>query len=86
MPTKQLDKWQLRKGGFMVYVTTGYLMKQFETQEDAEKYIKDSMDQAGLNYKLVFVEKRENVEVRIYQYWTLYKEVYIIHKEIDLRR
>ena len=59
-------------------------MKQFETQEDAEKYIKDSMDQAGLSYKLVFVEKRENVEVRIYQYWTLYKEVYIIHKKIDL--
>ena len=70
----------------MFYVTTGYLMKQFKTLEDAEKYIKNSMDQAGLSYKLVFVEKRENVEVRIYQYWTLYKEVYIIHKEIDLRR
>lgn len=69
----------------MVYVTTGYLMKQLESQEQAEKYIKDSMDQARLSYKLVFVEKRENVEVRIYQYWTLYKEVYIIHKEIDLR-
>ena len=60
-------------------------MKQFETQEQAERYIKDSMEQAGLSYKLVFVAVQNDVEVRIYQYWTLYKEVYIIHKEIDLR-
>ena len=69
----------------MVYLTKDYVMKEFETKEKALEYIKQDLDQHNLSYKLVYRDVQEDVEILIFQYWTLYMEFYIIHKEIDLR-
>ena len=69
----------------MVYLTKDYVMKEFESREKALEYIKKDLDQYNLSYKLVYRDVQEDVEILIFQYWTLYMEFYIIHKEIDLR-
>lgn len=69
----------------MIYVTKGYVLKEFESKEKALEFIKQDLDQHKLNYKLIYKETNEDLEVLVYQYHTLYMEMYIIHNEINLR-
>ena len=70
----------------MIYVTHGYTTKQFETDEQALNHIKAEMDEEELSYKAVFDHTEGNVRVIVFQYYTLYMEAFIIHKEFDIRR
>ena len=69
----------------MIYLTKDYVMKEFENREKALEHIKKDLDQHNLSYKLVYRDVQKDVEILIFQYWTLYMEFYIINKEIDLR-
>lgn len=69
----------------MYYVTHGYLMKEFETEEQAKEYILSDMNKQGLSYQEIFSQTKNDIQVIIYQYYTLYMEVYTIHKKMDLR-
>ena len=44
------------------------------------------MDEEELSYKAVFDHTEGNVRVIVFQYYTLYMEAFIIHKEFDIRR
>ena len=70
----------------MIYVTNGYITNQFETEEQALNHIKAEMDEEALSYKAVFDHTEGNVRVIVFQYYTLYMEAFIIHKEFDIRR
>ena len=70
----------------MIYVTNGYITNQFETEEQALNHIKAEMDEEELSYKVVFDHTEGNVRVIVFQYYTLYMEAFIIHKEFDIRR
>ena len=70
----------------MIYVTNGYITNQFETEEQALIHIKAEMDEEELSYKAVFDHTEGNVRVIVFQYYTLYMEAFIIHKEFDIRR
>lgn len=67
------------------YVTKGYNLKEFETEEDAFNYIKADVSRHELSYKEIYNHNENAMQVIIYQYCTLYLETYIIHNEIDLR-
>lgn len=69
----------------MIYLTKGYKINEFENKDQALEFIKKDLEQHNLNYKLIYQETNEDMEVLIYQYYTLYMETYIIHKEINLR-
>lgn len=68
----------------MIYVTQGYKLKEFENKEKALEYIKQDLDKHKLNYKLIYKSSDEDLEVLIFQYNTLYMEVYVIRNEINL--
>ena len=68
----------------MIYVTQGYKLKEFENKEKALEYIKQDLDEHKLNYKLIYKSSDEDLEALVYQYHTLYMEVYVIHDEINL--
>ena len=70
----------------MIYVTNGYITNQFETEEQALNHIKAEMDEEELSYKADFDHTEGNVRVIVFQYYTLYMEAFIIHKEFDIRR
>lgn len=70
----------------MIYLTKDYIIKEFENREQALNFIKEDMDKHNLNYQLVYSHKNKNMEVLIYQYFTLYMETYIIHNDLDLRK
>lgn len=69
----------------MIYLTKGYTIKDFETKEEALEYIKQDLEQHKLNYKLVFSTKEKDIEILVYQYHTLYTEIYMLHTKFDLR-
>lgn len=69
----------------MIYLTKGYIIKEFEDRNQALDFIKQDLDQHKLNYKLIYKDINEDMEVLIYQYHTLYMETYIIHKELNLK-
>ena len=69
----------------MIYLTKGYIIKEFENRNKALKFIKQDLEQHKLNYKLIYKDINEDMEVLIYQYYTLYMETYIIHKELNLK-
>ena len=69
----------------MIYLTKGYIIKEFEDKNQALDFIKQDLDQHKLNYKLIYKDVNEDMEVLIYQYHTLYMETYIIHKELNLK-
>ena len=71
------------KEKFMIYVTHGYTTKQFETDEQALSYVKAEMDREELSYLPVY---EYGVRVIVYQYYTLYMETFILHKQFNLRR
>lgn len=70
----------------MVLVSKGYVIKEFDDIEKAFQYIKEDLDKEGLSYQKVFDKCDGKMQVLVYQYWTLYTEVYIIHRDYDLRR
>ena len=67
-----------------MYLTKGYVTKKFETKEEIFNYIKQDLEQHKLSYKLVFKVVEKDIEIYVYQYHTLYMEMYIIHKDFDL--
>ena len=69
----------------MIYLTKGYIIKEFEDKNQALDFIKQDLDQHKLSYKLIYKDVNEDMEVLIYQYHTLYMETYIIHKELNLK-
>ena len=69
----------------MIYLTKGYIIKEFEDRNQALDFIKQDLDQHKLNYKLIYKDINEDMEVLIYQYHTLYMETYIIHTELNLK-
>lgn len=69
----------------MYYVTHGYTMKEFETEKQVKEYILLDMNKQGLSYQEVFNETKNDIQIIVYQYYTLYMEVYTIHKKMDLR-
>lgn len=69
----------------MIYLTKGYIIKEFENRNRALEFIKQDLEQHKLNYKLIYKDTNEDMEVLIYQYHTLYMETYIIHKELNLK-
>ena len=67
-----------------MYLTKRYRTKKFETKEEIFNYIKQDLDQHKLSYKLVFKTIKKDIEIYVYQYHTLYMEMYMIHKDFDL--
>ena len=71
----------------MIYVTHGYTTKQFETNEQALSYVTAEMDKEELSYLPVYDHTdKYGVRVIVYQYYTLYMETFVLHKQFNLRR
>lgn len=70
----------------MIYVTHDYITKKFETNDLAMNYITAEMKKHNLSYSLVFDHTEGDVRVIVFQYYTLYMETFIIHKQFDIRR
>ena len=66
-----------------MYLTKGYTTKKFETKEEIFNYIRQDLDQHKLSYKLVFKTIKKDIEIYVYQYHTLYMEMYMIHNDFD---
>jgi|GEM_PF-1783554 len=69
----------------MIYVTQGYSLKEFETKEQAFDYIISDVSRHNLSYKQIYNKTDRDVQIIVFQYYTLYMEAYIIHKTMDLR-
>lgn len=70
----------------MIYVTNGYNLHEFDTEEKAFAFINTDVLKHNLNVEKVYDHTENDVQVLIYQYHTLYLETYIIHNKIDLRK
>ena len=70
----------------MIYVTHDYTTKEFDNEEQALAYIRDEMDRQKLSYTPVIDFQDGDVRVLVFQYYTLYMEVFIIHRQFDIRR
>lgn len=70
----------------MLYVTHDYVTKDFESEQDAYRYITEDMKRQNLSYQEIYNHSDENMQVIVYQYYTLYMETYIVHRQFDLRR
>ena len=70
----------------MIYITHNYVTKEFETNDPATDYITTEMNKQNLSYTLVFDHTGGDVRVIVFQYYTLYMETFIIHKQFDIRR
>lgn len=68
------------------YVMHGYTIKEFNSYKDALDYIQEYLDEQNLHYYKVYDHEDESKELRvlIYQYYTLYTEVFTISKELKL--
>ena len=69
----------------MIYVTHDYKTKEFESEQDAYRYITEDMNRQNLSYREVYNHSDEEVQVIVFQYYTLYMETYIVHRQFDLR-
>lgn len=68
------------------YVTCGCgESKLVRNLDEAYKYIEDQMESRGVSYKKIYENSSPDERVVIYQYWTLYQEVYQISTRLDLR-
>lgn len=67
-----------------MYLTKGYVTKKFDTKEEIFNYIKQDLEQHKLSYKLVFKVVEKDIEIYVYQYHTLYMEMYMIHNDFNL--
>lgn len=70
----------------MIYITHNYVTKEFETNDPTMDYITTEMNKQNLSYTLVFDHTEGDVRVIVFQYYTLYMETFIIHKQFDIRR
>ena len=70
----------------MIYVTKGYTIKEFDTQEKAIEYIQNDMANQQLRFEKVYDHQNNKMRIIVFQYFTLYTETYIIHENLDLRR
>ncbi len=70
----------------MIYVTNGYKLHEFDTEEKAFAFINTDVLKHNLNVEKIYDHAENGVQVLIYQYHTLYLETYIIHNKIDLRK
>lgn len=70
----------------MIHVTHNYTTKKFDTEEKAMEYIKTEMDKEGLSYQSVYDHTENDIRVIVFQYYTLYMEAFIVHKEFDIRK
>ena len=70
----------------MIYVTIGYNLHEFDTEEKAFAFINNDILRHFLNVEQIYNHTENGVQVIIYQYSTLYLETYIIHHKIDLRK
>lgn len=70
----------------MIYITHNYVTKEFETNDPAMDYITTEMNKQNLSYTLVFDHTEGDVRVIVFQYYTLYMETFIVHKQFDIRR
>ena len=70
----------------MIYITHNYVTKEFETNDPAMDYITTEMNKQNLSYTLVFDHTQGDVRVIVFQYYTLYMETFIVHKQFDIRR
>ena len=70
----------------MISVTHDYTTKEFDNEEQALAYIRDEMDRQKLSYTPVVDFHDGDVRVLVFQYYTLYMEVFIIHRQFDIRR
>ncbi len=69
----------------MIYVTHDYKTKEFEDENAARLYIEAEMKKQNLAYQKVFDKNDDGVQIIVFQYYTLYMEAFIIHKQFDLR-
>lgn len=67
-------------------VSHGYVIKEFATENEVSAYIAKELDQHNLSYRKVYDHAENEMRVLVYQYHTLYTEVFIIHDDYDLRR
>ena len=49
-----------------MYLTKGYITKEFETKEEIFNHIKQDLDQHKLSYKLVFKTIEKDIEIYVY--------------------
>lgn len=67
-------------------VSHGYVIKEFADEDEVSAYIAKELDQHNLSYRKVYDHAENGMRVLVYQYHTLYTEVFIIHDDYDLRR
>lgn len=64
----------------------GYVIKEFESIDDVSECIEKQLTQHNLSYTKVYDHTENEMRVIVYQYHTLYTEVFIIHNDYELRR
>lgn len=67
-------------------VSHGYVIKEFGSIDEVSEYIKKQLTQHNLSYAKVYDHTENEMRVVVYQYHTLYTEVFIIHDDYELRR
>ena len=50
----------------MIYLTKGYIIKEFENRNKALEFIKQDLEQHKLNYKLIYKDVNEDMEVKYF--------------------
>lgn len=66
-------------------VSNGYIIKEFGSIDEVYSYIHKEVGKHNLSYKKVYDHTENEIRVVIFQYHTLYTEVFIIHENYELR-
>ncbi len=66
----------------MYYVTKNYQIEKFETIEQAFDYILKDIESHGLKFWKIYDNKDNGMRVIIFQYETLFLEIYVISQKI----
>ena len=66
-------------------VSNGYIIKEFDSMEEVYDHIHKEVGKHNLSYKKVYDHTENEIRVVIFQYHTLYTEVFIIHENYELR-
>ena len=66
-------------------VSTGYIIRKFDTLDEAFDYIYKELGKHNLSYKKIYDHTMNDVRVLVYQYHTLYTEVFMIHDDYEIR-
>lgn len=65
-------------------VSNGYVIKEFGSIDEVYAHIEKEIGKHNLSYKKVYDHTENEIRVVIFQYCTLYTEVFIIHENYDL--